>query len=72
MADYKIVKGLPLPPEKQGKRISSIVRKLEVGDCAQFPGALPNSVNSTAGRILGKGKYAFRTIDGVPHIWRLA
>ena len=54
MADYKIVKGLPLPPEKQGKRISSIVRKLEVGDCAQFPGALPNSVNSTAGRILGK------------------
>ena len=68
--DFKIEKGVPIPPSHVSKGYSHALRKLKVGESVVLP-APANNLGATCRDVLGKGNYVSRTVEGGTRVWRL-
>ena len=74
MSDKYIIEKNVLVPETRGKKISElrkVLQTLEVGDSVVEPEKNRKAIGFVARKVLGKGNYATRPIDGGTRIWRL-
>jgi hypothetical protein len=71
--EFKVESGIPIPERRAAsKGYSSALRKLKVKQSILFPEADYMSINTTAARVLGTGKYAMRRIGEGVRVWRTA
>ena len=66
---YKVEKGVPCPG-RHG--IKYPFREMAVGDSFFVPNGERNSIGVSAVKILGKGNFTIRSVDGGVRAWRLA
>src|SRR5690606_14294925 len=70
---FKVEKGIPVPPVKQGPYSRYPWLQMEVGDSFFVPGVEYSAFKqqpSNAGRRYGR-KYASRSVDGGVRVWRV-
>ena len=67
--ELKIEHGIAIPNREGHKGYRKAVSLLQIGDSIVLPIHISGAY-SYAGKILGKGNYAARTVEGGVRIWR--
>lgn len=73
MSDFKIEKGVPVPPSRGGRRTVYPWRDMEVGDSALIPGGDQARIGAsvrTFGLSAGR-KFVTRKVEGGVRVWRV-
>jgi len=70
---FKIEKGIPIPPAREGSGLTATLRKLAVGDSIFCRGITQQSVSTISSRFSKRDglKFVTRKVKGGVRVWRI-